>query len=104
MNRKVVMVGVLACTLTGCMHTTFITGAPRSSVKASGMNHFFLWGLANTSEVDVAAECPSGAAKWTVYKSFGDGFLSFITLGIYTPRSWEIDCASSGGPATEVLP
>lgn len=80
---------------TACYHLTYSTTKPRSGVTQTGTNHFFLWGLAGHSEVHLAEKCPNGVSKLTAWQSFGDGFLKVITLGIYTPRSYEVWCAAA---------
>lgn len=80
--------------LSGCLHVTYRSSRPPVAVEPkTGTNHFFLWGLVNTGEVDTTAMCPSGVSKVDVYESFGDGFLGAITLGIYAPRSYKVWCA-----------
>lgn len=105
-SRKIFTSVVLMATLllSGCYHATYVTAAePNGEVKEGG-NSFFFFGLAGTGEVNVNQECPNGASKVDVYQTFFDGFLGMLTLGIYTPRSYEVHCASGGGnegaPAT----
>ena len=77
---------------TGCYHVTYSNGRGRGPAHKSGTNHFFIAGLVNTAEVDLAASCPAGVDKLDVHQTFVDGFLGSITLGIYTPRSWSAWC------------
>ncbi len=50
-------------------------------------NWFFVEGLFPTRDIDVSLKCPSGTAAIKEQTTFRDGFISFISLGIATPRS-----------------
>lgn len=92
----------LVClSLSGCYKATFI----RDAEAVRGEEHdqwttFFLYGLIGTEEVDVKEFCPNGdVAVVRTGGNFGTGFVSAITLGIYTPRKVYVTCAK-GGSAT----
>ncbi len=82
----------------GCQHLTYSSGLGHSRSSKSGTNQFFLFGLVNTAEVDLRDTCPTGVGRLVVHQSFVDGLLAAITLGIYTPRSWEVWCAGQTQP------
>ena len=86
---------------TACYHLTYTTGKPRSGDSQTGTTHFFLWGLAGHSNVDLSAKCPYGVSKLRAWQSFGDGALRVITFGIYTPRSYEVWCAAPPAPVPD---
>jgi hypothetical protein len=48
---------------------------------------FFVEGLFPTRDIDVSLKCPSGAAAIKEQTTFGNGFISVISIGIVTPRS-----------------
>jgi len=81
------------------MHVTYTTGKARSGKMVDGTTAHFVGGLFGTGEIEVTQECENGASKVHTYRSFGDGFLAWITLNIYTPKSYEIWCAADGGNA-----
>lgn len=90
---------VLLSLAPSCYHVTYSNGVGHPYGSQSGTNHFFLWGLANTAEVEVNALCPEGLARLVVGQSFLDGFLRLLTFGIYTPRSWEAWCMAEVAPS-----
>lgn len=80
----------------GCSRVTYVTGRAPNGVEHSGWSHFFLWGLVNTSEIDVTELCPHGLSKLVVRSTFGSWLAGFVTLGVYSPRTHVVYCA---GPA-----
>jgi len=94
---KVTLV-LLALMTTGCYHQVVHTGlspAPGNAViEKTAAIYFF--GLAG-AEVDVSQDCPSGVAVIETQQTFMNGLLGGITLGIYTPRSVTVTCASDPG-------
>jgi hypothetical protein len=61
--------------------------------------HGFLFGLVPPSEVQTAAECPSGVATVETQLSFLNQLASFLTAGIYTPMTITVQCASGRAAA-----
>jgi len=56
---------------------------------------FFLWGLVGTSKVDVNEVCQGReAVQLQAQTTFVDGLLRVLTIGIYSPRSARVWCAS----------
>ena len=51
---------------------------------------FFLWGVVGEEKIDLDKVCPQGFARIRDMKTFGDGVLSYLTLGIYSPRTASI--------------
>lgn len=55
--------------------------------------NFFLFGLIGESTVNLRSVCPGRAIKqMQTQKTFLNGFLTVITLGIYTPRTASVWC------------
>ncbi|MBN2495095.1 MAG: Bor family protein [Deltaproteobacteria bacterium] len=87
---------VLLASTAGCNHVTYTLGPKATGEPVSGSHPYFLGGIAGSQYIKVREICPRGAAEIHLYRSFVDGLLAFLTLSIYTPRSWEIWCL--GGP------
>lgn len=94
----------LLLSASGCYHVSYSNGGSRGHASKSGTNHFFIAGLVNTSEVNLAQVCPDGVDKLDIHQTFGDGLLGGITLGIYTPRSWEAWCSPAAPMSTTTMP
>lgn len=83
----------------GCYKASFYTD-PK---LVRGLEHdrwtdFFVFGLVGTEEIDVRSFCEDkNIAQIATGGNFGTGFVSAITLGIYTPRKVYVTCAA--GPA-----
>ncbi|MEL6179910.1 MAG: hypothetical protein AAFS10_13210, partial [Myxococcota bacterium] len=60
-------------------------------------NNHFIFGLAGTSEINVNEMCPNGVKRIENVRTFGNGCLGLVTIGIYTPHTSRITCA--GGSA-----
>ncbi len=92
--------------LSGCYKATFI----RDAQVVKGEEHdrwttFFLFGLVGTEEVDVKEFCPAGdVAVVRTGANFGTGFVSAITLGIYTPHKVYVTCAKAESAESAATP
>ena len=58
-----------------------------------GRSHFFLWGMWQKTDYNMAKVCPVRGIKavdayWTLYDSLMGG----LTMGIYAPESYSIYC------------
>jgi hypothetical protein len=80
--------------LSACMKVTHVTGLNPGDVVERQKTHGFIWGLVGGDPIDLKALCPSGVAMFRSYASVGDGLLNMLTLGIYTPMTAEVRCAS----------
>ncbi|HEY5928630.1 MAG TPA: hypothetical protein VIV11_43390 [Kofleriaceae bacterium] len=73
----------------------------QSGTTKSAKQSFFLWGLVGGNDVDLQALCPNGVAGIDSKASVGDGILTALTGGIYSPISVDVHCAggavASGG-------
>jgi hypothetical protein len=79
---------VLLAALLGCHTMQFEVVDSDHTKRVYHRNHFFLWGLAPTVEVDVSHYCPAGIAAIREETTVVDYlFLTVPTLGIYQPRS-----------------
>ena len=67
-----------------------VTGLDRVELKQS----FFFLGLIGDKEINLTEECPRGVSGIAEKFTFGDLFLTIITLGIYTPKTVYVSCAN----------
>jgi hypothetical protein len=65
---------------------------PGGVEKIHDRKAFFLGGLVPTRNVDAREHCPNGVQSIREETTFGDGLLSLITIGIYSPRSSDYYC------------
>lgn len=56
--------------------------------------NFFMFGLIGDNHLNLTDECPRGVAAVRERFTPGDIVLSLLTVGIYTPRTVFINCAS----------
>jgi hypothetical protein len=88
-------VGCLALTA-GCYKATFY----RDPQVTSGDRHeewtnFYVFGLVGSEVIDIRRYCaPATVATVRTGANFGTGFVSVITLGIYTPHKVYVTCAA----------
>jgi hypothetical protein len=107
--RKMDLVLLCAVALAGgaCYHATVETGAtPATQTVEKGWASGWIYGLVPPSTVETASRCPNGVARVETQVSFGNQLVAFLTLGIYTPMSIKVTCATARpGPdeAEEVL-
>ncbi|AMX03608.1 Bor family protein [Microbulbifer thermotolerans] len=83
--------------LFGCASQTFTINGEGGEVPTSQKTqHFFVSGIGQ-EKITNAAEICGGAeniVKVEAQHTFMNGFLSFITYGIYTPRDAKVYCKS----------
>ena len=85
------------CGLSGCYHVhVVIPNSVPSDYRGQWVNGF-LWGAVGGS-VDAGRLCGGRpVARVNTYRSFGNMFLSWLTLGIYTPSTVVVACAGPMG-------
>lgn len=81
--------------LSGCYRATATTTMPPSGQPVELNHKHFIFGLVSPGDpVNLKQYCPNGVARIEAVQTFGDGCLGSITLGIYTPSTSVITCAS----------
>ncbi len=78
--------------LSSCYSYQFSVGdGPQSGAKVTGKNHYFIAGLAKGKQTDYK-ELAGNAENYqvTISHTFVDGLLNFLTGGIYTPTTTEV--------------
>ena len=88
-------VAVAALLASACHTMRFEVGDGPVANVVHDRKTFWLGGLVSTKHVDVRNYCPNGAVAIAEETTFLDGFLSGITLSIYTPRSSYYHCAEA---------
>lgn len=100
MNRlfATIAVALLAAGGAGCYSVTYATKSPPNYQSRSVWNHYFLWGLVNHSVVDMRRICPRGVARVQVGHSFANTLVAMLTVGLYSPATTEVWCATGPPP------
>ncbi|MEP4889706.1 MAG: Bor family protein [Aliiglaciecola sp.] len=98
MHLKVLGLFLTTTLLAGCATQTFTINGEGGEVPTyKKSDHFFVNGIGQ-EKITNAAEICGGAEnviKVETQYSFLNGFLGFITYGIYTPRDVKVYCKAS---------
>ncbi len=77
-----------------------VTSRPDGGFKTAGKptfeqrQDFFLWGLVGESHIDTKAVCGGKkVVQMQSQRTFVDGLLGLVTLGIYAPESARVWCS-----------
>jgi hypothetical protein len=81
-----------ALLLSGCYTVSYQTRLPGTGFRREEVLSYWLFGIVGHHDIDLAKMCPHGATSWQTRATAG-GLLDVITLGIYTPRTLEVECA-----------
>jgi hypothetical protein len=91
---------VAAFLLAGCATVTIRPeGGEKIADKPDSQQskNYFFWGLAGEHTIDVKEICGSkGVEQVQSLRTFGNGFVGAITLGIYTPKTAKVWCKLEG--------
>ena len=102
-RRVIAIVTLIGLAPLGCFHARVETGfTPSGKVVGTNWAPGFLWGLVAPHTYHTAKLCPYGAAIVDTQVGFGNYIAAGLTLGLYTPMTIKVSCASSGeaGAAT----
>ena len=89
----VVAAGALAA---GCFRVTYQNPVlPPNGVVHAGTSSFFLAGLVGEARIPAYQMCPGGVSQIETGLSVIDLVLTMVTIGIYSPRSYEIECGGT---------
>lgn len=99
-TTRTIMALSLTAALAGCATVT-ITPHGESKLASSptyeSKKAFFLFGLIGERHVDVQDICQSRSVRqMQTVDTFSDRLLTFVTLGIYTPRTARVWCDGEG--------
>ena len=96
--KKILICFGLVLTLSGCGtdHVIRFNLAQQENIEATpsymGRSHFFLWGMWQKTDYDLAYVCPRGIKAIEAHWTFYDSFMGSMTMGIYAPESFSIYC------------
>ena len=78
-----------------CFHQVARTGlTPGNTVVDRPWVATWIFGLVPAKEIDVSQQCPRGVAVVETQQSFLNGLVGALTIGIYTPQTVRVTCAS----------
>jgi hypothetical protein len=92
------VVALLVClmTVSSCAYRyRFRTELPPSDVRKSETHHMAFWGHKSGAEFDLESACPNGVSEFGSHISFLNWLPSFLTIGLYTPRTVYAICADN---------
>ncbi len=88
---------VAALVLSGCFHQVVNTGRPAGATKVEKpWTSTWIFGLVEAPPIDVRQQCSGGVAIIESKMTFVNGLASMLTLGIWTPLTVSVTCASGG--------
>ena len=95
---------LLVCCLVfaACHHATIDMGVtPSTETIHEPWANSWIYGLVPPSSVETASKCTSGVAKVETQRTFLNGLVGILTLGIYTPMEIKVTCAMGGSADSE---
>ncbi len=99
MIKKIALISIIALLTFACEKQTFVVNKnikhaqmPENSTF-KGTDHQFFWGLASDSNHKPLEMCEGGVDMIGTQKTFVNGLLGVITYGIYTPRTYQVQCS-----------
>ncbi len=79
-----------------CHHATIETGLePSLRTIHEPWANSWIAGLVPPNTVETAERCPSGVSKVETQRTFLNGLVGILTLGIYTPMEIKVTCAAA---------
>lgn len=95
LRRSRTILSALLVSTAGCFQQTMHSGlTPSTTIVEHEFVATWLWGIVPATPIDTRQSCPSGVATVETQQTFMNGFVGVLTLGIYSPQSVRITCAS----------
>jgi hypothetical protein len=92
---RVVVLAAVALAATACHHQVIQTGrTPGPTVVHQPWTSTWIFGLVPAKPLDVTSQCPTGVATVETRRSFMNGLVGGLTLGIWTPIDIKVTCAA----------
>jgi hypothetical protein len=80
----------------GCYKVTYTNPQiPMNGQVAETTGQFFIFGLVGHKDIPVFQLCPGGASMIQSKVTFVGVLLTGITIGLYSPRHYEIHCGGA---------
>lgn len=97
-TTKILSLLTVCVVIGACHHATIDTGlTPSTQTIHEPWANSWIAGLVPPSTVETADRCTSGVAKVETQRTFLNGLVGILTIGIYTPMEIKVTCAASGG-------
>ena len=95
--KKVALLGLALCLSTAACSTVTIRDQGKQKLTSEPTweksENFFFWGLSGTTHINVDEICNNRvASQMQAERTFVDGLLGLITIGIYSPRTARVWC------------
>ncbi|HAG53044.1 MAG TPA: lipoprotein bor [Alphaproteobacteria bacterium] len=105
MNFKKLALLCSLVVLASCAKQTVYVADKPMDYDVSKTSHFFLWGIGQTSKVDVARICKSrnNVSKVESRMSGGQAVVTLLTFGIYTPMTSTVYCSKEVNQSLKVV-
>ena len=89
---RAILFAALAVT-TACHKVTYVnpTLHPNGTVMTDS-GHFWLFGTVGHKDVYADRMCPTGVSRIQSRYTFGDALIGVLTLRLYQPRTYEVEC------------
>ncbi|NLF24163.1 MAG: hypothetical protein GX589_00695 [Deltaproteobacteria bacterium] len=93
LSGKILLLTAVLFLCSGCFSVQVERQVTVSQTRRLRQN-FFLLGRIGEPEINLTQECPSGVASFGDTFTWSDVLIGVLTVGIYTPRTVIIKCAS----------
>lgn len=92
-RKFLVGLALLGLTLSACTKVSYVNPklTPVGEIIEESAN-FFVFGLVGDVVISANEHCPNGVAKVQSRFTVVDSLLKTFTIGIYTPRTYQITC------------
>ena len=80
--------------LAACSNQTFDITEGSGSIAEDNMSHFFVGGIGQKAKINARQICGGSDKVVSVetQQTFLNGFLGFLSFGIYTPMQYRVTC------------
>jgi hypothetical protein len=91
-TRSLLLIAAASVAMSGCYKATFVQPKTAAGVERDEWTDFFVFGLVGEEQRDIGMYCEGPVARVRTGGNFATGLVSFVTIGIYTPRKVYVTC------------
>ena len=94
MHKTLIVLLSTGMILGACSTQTFRFASTPGTQREQAVSHFVFGGVGQKREFNAASICggKEKVARVQTVKSFGNGFLSLLSFGLYTPWTYKVSC------------